>query len=450
MDMAVSQIQDVIADNSQYRDIFIQKIQWYLEKYKDDEVVSYILAYVLQELSITQPNILLIIADDMGLDSTPWYDEWTVKPSMPHLETMMDKWIRYTNLWSAPVCTPTRATIMTGKYWYHTNMLAVDDTLDASEVSLPSYLDEITNSTYSHAVIGKWHIGSAQWHPESIGVWYYAGMQTWWAKAYDDWRFVENAQTTKSNEYITSKFTDLAIDWVEEQDAPWFLWLAYTAPHTPFHLPPDDLHEQWVLEDDEESISRNSLPYYMAAIEAMDSEIWRLLESMSAQERENTVIIFIWDNWTPWKVVQNPYERKKAKGSLYQWWINVPMVVSWYWVDRQGEVEDMLVNTTDLYATIASIAGGNNIDIKNSFSIMESFWDENSDSRDYIYSELWWKGYTLRDGTHKIIVSESDEQELYNLISDPYEFTNLLDDGVSSSEQLILERLMEHIEDARK
>ena len=69
-------------------------------------------------------------------------------------------------------------------------------------------------------------------------------MQSGSAKSYYDWRLTENQTRSNSNEYITSKFTDLAIDWLDDQDTPWFLWLAYTAPHTPFHLPPADLHYQ--------------------------------------------------------------------------------------------------------------------------------------------------------------------------------------------------------------
>jgi arylsulfatase A-like enzyme len=64
------------------------------------------------------------------------------------------------------------------------------------------------------------------------------------AKSYWNWQFTENGETTTETEYATTKFTDLAIDWKNKQEKPWFLWLAYNAPHTPFHLPPNDLHSQ--------------------------------------------------------------------------------------------------------------------------------------------------------------------------------------------------------------
>jgi len=450
IDATLLQIEAIIDEKWEwYRDNFISAIEYYSDVYSSDEKSMYILWYMLEALELT-PNILLIIADDMWLDATPWYEQGSIKPSMPYLESMIDSWIRYTNLWSAPVCTPTRATIMTGKYGYHTNMLKVDDTLDTWELGLQEFIDEETNKSYDHAVIWKWHIWNQSWHPEATGVWYYAGMQSWWVKSYYDWRLVEDAATTNSSEYVTSKFTDLAIDWMSEREKPWFLWLAYTAPHTPFHLPPSDLHSQWNLPDDEESIASNSAPYYMAALEAMDSEIGRLLSYIPEDEREKTTIIFIGDNGTPGKVSQRPYWRKQAKWSLYQWGINVPMVVSWYGVERNGEIDERLINTSDLYATIADIAGIDIESIHNSYSFTETFYQSETEDREYIYSELWGKGHTVRGERYKLIVLDTGNSELYDLQEDPYESDDMFSDGISSAEESILEDLEAYIAEARE
>ena len=82
------------------------------------------------------PNILLIIADDMGLDATPGYSVGTSMPNMPNLEMLMNSGIRFNNVWSNPVCTPTRATILTGKYGLRTNVITVGDVLSTSETSI--------------------------------------------------------------------------------------------------------------------------------------------------------------------------------------------------------------------------------------------------------------------------------------------------------------------------
>lgn len=199
-------------------------------------------------------------------------------------------------------------------------MLEVGDELSRDEQSLQSYIDEHTDNAYNHAVIGKWHVSEDTSHPTDMGVGYYAGFISGGVKSYWDWKLTENGTTNSSNKYTTTKFTDLAIDWLdaENTEKPWFLWLAYNAPHTPFHAPPQELHSQGNLVDDEDIIAENPLPYYMAALEAMDTEIGRLLDSIPEKELEKTVIIFIGDNGTPNQVAQYPYSRRTVKGSLYQ------------------------------------------------------------------------------------------------------------------------------------
>jgi len=303
-----------------------------------------------------KPNILLIIADDMGLDATPNYNVGSIKPNMPNLEVMMNTGIRFNNFWSNPTCTPTRGTILTGKYGFRTGVTEVGGVMPLSETSLQSHLDN-TGSGYNHAVVGKWHLANNDAsHPTNMGVNYYAGLLSGGVQSYTSWNFTENGQTSNTTEYTTTKFTDLAIDWVEQQTQPWFLWLAYNAPHTPFHLPPNNLHNQGNLPTDQASVDANPLPYYMAMLEAMDTEIGRLLSSMSATERENTVIIFIGDNGTPGETAQE-YISSRAKGSIYNGGINVPMVISGKNVLRVNAVEEALINSTDLFATISELAG---------------------------------------------------------------------------------------------
>jgi len=118
--------------------------------------------------------------------------------------------------------------------------------------------------------------------------------------------------------------------------------LAYNAPHTPFHLPPNNLHSQGVLPTDEASINANPLPYYMSMVEAMDSEIGRLLSSLSEEEKDNTVIIFIGDNGTPQQVAQE-YNPIRVKSTLYQGGINVPMIISGKDVSSQTSKSTILV-----------------------------------------------------------------------------------------------------------
>jgi len=376
------------------------------------------------------PNILLIIADDMGLDASPGYSIGTTKPNMPNLQNMIDTGLRFNNVWSYPTCTPTRASMLTGKFGFRTNVLKVDDVLATSETSIQRYLDENTNETYSHAVIGKWHLSKDSNHPTNMGIDYYAGFLNGSVQNYSSWSLVENGNTSTSTEYTTTKFTDLAIDWVDDQTQPWFLWLAYNAPHTPFHLPPTNLHSQGYLPDDQASIDANPTPYYMAALEAMDSEIGRFLNSMSQEEKDNTLIIFIGDNGTPNQVKQ-AYPNRRVKGTVYQGGVNVPMIVSGALVSRMNETEDALVGTTDLFATVADIVGVGVDEINDSKSFKGLLSNGATASREFAYTEIGndtgGSDYTIRNTTHKYILFADDTEALFDLSLDALEDVNLLD-----------------------
>tara|TARA_B110000967_G_scaffold98398_1_gene101082 strand:+ start:4332 stop:5648 length:1317 start_codon:yes stop_codon:yes gene_type:complete len=380
----------------------------------------------------SSPNILLIIADDMGLDATPGYSVGTSKPTMPNLQDLMNSGVRFNNVWSNPVCTPTRATILTGKYGFRTNVINVGDVLSTSETSLHKVLN--TNaSEYSHAVIGKWHLSSDPTHPTAMGVDYFAGLLGGGVQSYTNWDLNENGVTTTSTAYTTTKFTDLAIDWVSAQSQPWFLWLAYNAPHTPFHLPPTNLHNQGDLPADDASIEANPLPYYQAMIEALDSEMGRLLSTMTQEDRDNTLIIFVGDNGTPSEVVQE-YNSNRAKGSIYQGGVNVPMVISGKNVTRVNETEDALISTTDLFATIAEVAGTASYDSGDSRSFLDLLSSGNSKGRDFVYTEKYnaqtqGPDYTIRNATHKYIYFNTGAEALYNLIENPLESPNLLNEN---------------------
>ena len=409
---------------------------------------------IKEEISETQKktNILLIIADDMGLDASPGYDLGATKPTMLNLENMISSGIRFSNLWSNPTCTPTRSSILTGKYGVRTNMLKVGDVLSTFETSIQKYLDNNLGATYSHAVIGKWHLSTDPNHPTNMGVNYYAGLLTGGVSSYWDWNLTENSITTNSTEYSTTKITDLAIDWVENQTKPWFLWVAYNAPHTPFHLPPTNLHSQGNLPSDEASIDANPLPYYMAMLEAMDSEMGRLISSLSQEEKENTVIIFIGDNGTPQEVTQE-YNPIRVKGTLYQGGINVPMIISGKDVTRFNDTEDALINTTDLFATIAAFAGVEVDKINDSQNFKELLSNSNSGKREYIYAESSDLDYTIRNKTHKYMYFANGNEKFYDLSIDPLESSNLTHANqlpLSSTNELIKDELILKLNEIRQ
>lgn len=402
----------------------------------DDEVV--------EENTNSKPNILLIIADDMGIDVTPGYALGEVKPAMPNLSDLISTGITFNNVWSNPVCTPTRAAMITGKFGFRTDMLEPGDELAVSETSIQRFLTD-ENTNYANAVIGKWHIGNDLNHPASIGVDHFAGFLSGGAvPSYTDWDYVENGATTSTTDYTTTKFTDVAIDWIDEQTDPWFLWLSYNAPHVPFHLPPNELHSQGDLPTDEASISANPEPYFMAMLEAMDTEMGRLFAAMSDEEKENTIIIFIGDNGTPNQVAK-VYGNRRNKGTVFQGGVNVPMVVSGATVNRMNQTEDALINVTDIFATIADIAETGTTEINDSKSFKQTFADSNAGSREFAYTEVGVDentiDFAIRNLTHKYIRFADNTEALYKLTTDALESQNLMDNNLSAEDAAELEKL---------
>lgn len=392
----------------------------------------------------SSPNILLIIADDLGVDAAPGYNVGTTKPHMPNLQALAASGITFENVWAYPTCSPTRASILTGRYGYRTGILSPRDAnISTSEKSIQKYLDENTAQAYSHAVIGKWHLSGNPGNPQQMGVGHYAGFLEGQLATYDEWTLTENGQQSNYEGYCTTKFTDMAIDWINQQDKSWFCWLAYTAPHTPFHLPADSLHSQGSLPTDQASIDANPTPYFMAMTESIDSEIGRLLKNIPTDELENTIIIFVGDNGTASQVIQAPYLGTQAKGTLYQGGVHVPMIVSGKGVTRINERDDNLISTTDFFATIAEIAGVSLPAYEDSYSFNSLFTTNTTGSRTYNYSEGSTNdaGYTIRNQQYKLIQFDSGARKFYDLVADPYEQAELDLTALTNRQKLALKLL---------
>lgn len=396
----------------------------------------------------SQPNILLIIADDMGIDASNCYDLGDQQAPMPNLKSLCERGLVFENGYTAPVCSPTRATIMTGKYGFRTGVGSAippngTNGLSADEITL---FDVLAETNYRSNLIGKWHLADKNadlHHPAQLGVPDYFGLIRGATRDYYNWTAVTDGEEQQINGYTTTVFTDHAIEWIDQQDGPWFLWLAHNAPHAPFHLPPSHLHSFGDLEDDMDAAAKDPLPYYQAMLEALDSEIGRLLKSIP----DNTIVMFIGDNGSPNQVTRNMFGNHAAKGTIYESGTNVPFVVAGPGVTA-GRSKSF-VQSVDLFATIASLAGAKSTATDSiDFS---SVLDGNAGIRDSVYlehfadvdarrSEVF--GWALRIDDMKLLwLEKNNTYALYNVEQDPKESTNLLADGVSENEQIVVDKI---------
>jgi len=395
----------------------------------------FVLSTAINTLYSQKPNILLVIADDMGVDILNGYHFEGTFPTTPTLDSLRATGITFDNVYSAPKCTPSRAAILSGKYGVKTGVQGTPGNLDLEHISVFKALEEATDNAYSDAVIGKWHISQPidNFHPTDHGVDYFMGLMGAAPTDYYAWAKTENGITTTENTYMTTALTDASIDWINDQNNnPWFLWLAHSAPHMPYHVPPDHLYTV--------SSTQNNFGKYLAMIEAVDAELNRLLYSIPEDVRENTLVIFIGDNGTPGNVLQG-YPAGHGKSTVYQGGIRVPMIISGKNVTRVGEREEALIHFTDLYATILEVAGVDMAEgIYNSLSFNHLLNNTEGATRDYNFSEIIDDGeevWTVRDKQYKLIENFNGDQEFYDLINDSLELENLLDSGLSILEEIV-------------
>lgn len=373
-----------------------------------------------------RPNILLIIADDLGVDPLNGYHDATLKAVTPTLDSLRAAGITFTNATASPICSPTRAAIMSGQYGVKNGVLGVPGDLANNEQTVFKGLAAQTDNAYADALIGKWHLTRPLLaeDPPTFGPDTYDGFLTGGVADYFAWSRVQNGTASLSTEYVTTALTNSAIEWIDEQTQPWFLWLAHAAPHGPFHTPPEDLFSI----DDTGSETRK----YIAMIEALDAEMGRMFGAMDEDVRENTLVIFVGDNGTPRNVLQD-YPNGRGKGTIYQGGVRVPFIVAGKGVTRAGAREEALVHVTDIHATILEAAGtqvqGN---LFNSLSFHHLLSDETEamPTRDYNYIEVdngadGNSGWAIRNAQYKLITFDSGAQEFYDLQADSFELNAL-------------------------
>ena len=377
------------------------------------------------------PNILLIIADDMGSDVTNGFGIPGQKPVTPNLDALVDSGVIFTNCWATPQCSPTRAAILSGKYGIKTGVMRPPGPLNPIHTSIFTRIRESSPVDYEMATIGKWHLGNNNFdHPEQSGVEHFEGVSTGGVNDYYNWTKTSNGETEDISEYVTTHFTNAAIDWIGEQSQPWFLWLSHIAPHVPLQTPPAGTFTTDPVD--------NRRTYY-SMIESMDYEIGRLLASMDQATRDNTIIFFVGDNGTTANG-STFYPRGHNKGSIYEGGLRVPLIASGKLVDRIGETETALVQAADLYSTIIELAGvplpGG---LNNSLSIKPHLACADQQLREIMYSDydddgvLFW---ALRTDRYKLIENENGDQEFYDVIDDLIEANNLIDNLTAEQEEI--------------
>ncbi|MFO0953040.1 MAG: sulfatase [Isosphaeraceae bacterium] len=339
-----------------------------------------------------RPNVVLIVADDLGWSDLACYG--ADLHETPAIDRLAASGVRFTRAFAAPVCSPTRAALMTGKNparlhmttWYESSGAPPRDrplvppvtvgNLPYAEVTLAELFRE---AGYTTALVGKWHLGDARFYPETQGFDVNVGGTHWGApKTFfypyrgvgryggeTEFRYVPHLDGGKPGEYLTDRLTDEALGVIDRAgDRPFFLVLAHHAPHTPIEAKPALVeHYRSKLRPGQ----RHKNPAYAAMIHSLDESVGRVVAHLEKKNlSERTVVIFTSDNggyiseFDGLRVTDNAPLRS-GKGSLYEGGVRVPLIVRWPGVTPRSAECGEMVGLFDLFPTLRdglNLSGG--------------------------------------------------------------------------------------------
>lgn len=373
------------------------------------------------------PNILLIVADDLG------YADLGVQGCKdiptPHVDSLAKSGVRFTSGYvSCPVCSPTRAGLMTGRYQQRfgheinpgpAQTAAPNFGLPLEEATMANRLKELG---YITGAFGKWHLGyKPAFHPLNRGFdefYGFLGGGHSYTDNLDDANLVQsNRQPVAKVTYTTDMFADAAADFISRhKDKPFFVYLPFNAVHTPMQAKSPDLEKFQAVNND---LRRT----FAAMLSAMDDGVGRVLDRLRELKlEEDTLIFFISDNGGP--TVANSSRNaplRGRKGQVFEGGIRVPFLMQWKGRLPAGQVENRPVIALDILPTAVAAAGG---------EISPAWKLDGVNLLPYLtgkktgapHKNLFWRyddQHAIRQGNWKLVLPPNGKQpELYNLAKD--------------------------------
>lgn len=414
------------------------------------------------------PNILMILVDDLGYGDLSCQQSAT-DIQTPHIDKLLNNGIRFTNLYSnSPVSSPSRASLLTGRY---PDLVGVPGVVRPQKEDNWGYFSEdaillpqmLKQKQYHTALIGKWHLGyEAPNVPTLRGFDYFHGflggmVDNYYKHTRFGYKFMrEDLEEIDTQGHCTELFTDWAIKYLgerKEKKNPFFLYLAYNAPHSPVQPPQEWLEK---VKKREPSISEKRAKL-VALIEHLDYNIGQVYKALEDKGMlDNTLIVFASDNGGQADCAANNLPFRGAKEDMYEGGIHVAGGV--YWKGRiQPEVKDNLVMLSDFFPTFCELAGVSIMHKIDGLSVLPLLKGEKQDTNDRMVYWVRREGnfryggkdyYAARHNEYKILQNTPWEPiEFYNIKNDPQE-KNPIQERSSDTYKNLFKGMMEHIRQA--
>lgn len=315
----------------------------------------------------TKTNVLLIIADDMGYGDLGVFSEGRVRT--PSLDRLVAEGVCLQQHYSgSPICSPARAALLTGRYPHRSGAVGQFEMYGLDRIALreTTMADMFKKAGYVTGLVGKWHNGAmdSRFEPNARGFDEFVGFCGGWSDYYQ-WHLQTDSKIDKGDgSYLTDELTDQACTFIDRNaDDPFFLMLAYSAPHSPFQAP-QHLIDHY-LDNGHDRITATTY----AMVEAMDMGIGQVLDRLDIKKlAENTIVMFTSDNGPAFfnppfmlDAGENTFNErfnadlKGSKGWVYEGGIRVPMILRHPASLPAGSVNDDLTHFTDWLPTLASM-----------------------------------------------------------------------------------------------
>jgi len=394
----------------------------------------------------TPPNIIVIMADDLGYGDLSSYGAKDLQS--PHIDQLVQRGLNFTEFYAnCPVCSPTRASFISGRYPELVGVPGVirthpENNWGELSLGIPTIASQLRDAGYHTALIGKWHLGLSEPHwPNNRGFDYFHG---WLGDMMDDYYkhrrhginyMRHNNEVIDPTGHATDLFTQWSCDYLRNHandDEPFFLYLCYNAPHTPIQ-PPQSWLAKVRLREPDASLARAKL---IALIEHMDDGIGKIINTINETGlSEDTVIIFTSDNGGQVNVGANNGQLRDGKQSMYEGGLKVPTCIVWSNRIVANTTTNRRALTMDLFPTLCEIAQTDIPKSVDGISLLPTLLgkEQITDQRDFFYHRreggTRYEGLTtnaIRRGQWKLLRnSPFSPLELYNLDADPLEQVNL-------------------------
>jgi arylsulfatase A-like enzyme len=409
--------------------------------------VTLLASFVAVAVQATEkPNIVHIVADDLGWKDVGFNGCSDIKT--PNIDKLAAGGAKFTQFYVQPMCTPTRACLMTGRYPFRYGLqtivipTAAGYGLDTTEWLMPQCLAE---AGYKTAIIGKWYLGHAdkKYWPKQRGFDYQYGAMIGELDYFThdehgvlDW--FRNNKPVREKGYTTTLLGDDAVKYIDKQDPNkrFYLYLTFNAPHTPYQAPKEYVAKY-------ASIADTTRRTYAAMVDCLDENIGKVVAALDKKGlRDNTLILFHSDNGgTRDKMftgqiadvskINLPCDNgpfRNGKGSLFEGGCRVAACASWPG-HIKAQTVDGIIHAVDIYPTLAALAGASTDKCKplDGVNVWETIAEGKPSPRtEFIYNVEPFRG-GIRQGDWKLIWRTvlPSSVELYNLAEDPYEKNNV-------------------------